>query len=312
MYLGLPVEIGSREAIFAAPQHPYTRALLSATPVADPAAQARAHPAEGRAAVADHAAERLRFPSALSAGLRPLPRGGAAARAKEGREVACWAAPPWRGHLRLHRRRRRHGRLRARQPADPPIRATACCCSRPAAGQLALDPHPGRLSLRHRQSAHRLAASRPTAEPGLNGRALNYPRGKVLGGCSSINGMIYMRGQARDYDGWRQLGHDGWGWDDVLPYFKRHEDHSAAADATPARQRRRMAGRARRASAGTILDAFRDAGGGGRHPARSTTSTAATTRASAISRSTSAAACAGARRKASCAPVRAAAAICGW
>ncbi|MCE3543542.1 GMC family oxidoreductase N-terminal domain-containing protein, partial [Escherichia coli] len=55
------------------------------------------------------------------------------------------------------------------------------------------------------------------AEPGLNGRVLNYPRGKVLGGCSSINGMIYMRGQARDYDLWRQDGCAGWGWDDVLP-----------------------------------------------------------------------------------------------
>ena len=58
------------------------------------------------------------------------------------------------------------------------------------------------------------------AEDGLNGRALDYPRGKVLGGCSSINGMIYMRGQARDYDHWRQLGNVGWGWDDVLPFFK--------------------------------------------------------------------------------------------
>jgi len=65
------------------------------------------------------------------------------------------------------------------------------------------------------------------AEPGLNGRALDYPRGRVLGGCSSINGMIYMRGQARDYDGWRQMGNAGWGWDDVLPYFKRHEDQFA-------------------------------------------------------------------------------------
>jgi choline dehydrogenase len=64
-------------------------------------------------------------------------------------------------------------------------------------------------------------------EPGLNGRSLGYPRGKVLGGCSSINGMIYMRGQARDYDGWRQMGNAGWGWDDVLPYFRRHEDQWA-------------------------------------------------------------------------------------
>ena len=68
------------------------------------------------------------------------------------------------------------------------------------------------------------------AEPGLNGRALNYPRGKVIGGCSSINGMIYMRGQAADYDHWRQLGLDGWGWQDVLPYFLKHEDQSRGKD----------------------------------------------------------------------------------
>lgn len=67
-------------------------------------------------------------------------------------------------------------------------------------------------------------------EPGLNGRALSYPRGKVLGGCSAINGMIYMRGQAQDYDHWRQLGNRGWAWDDVLPYFKRSEDHWQGAD----------------------------------------------------------------------------------
>ena len=64
-------------------------------------------------------------------------------------------------------------------------------------------------------------------EPGLNGRAIDYPRGKVLGGCSSINGMIYMRGQARDYDYWAQLGNPGWGWDDVLPYFLKSEDNLA-------------------------------------------------------------------------------------
>ena len=62
-------------------------------------------------------------------------------------------------------------------------------------------------------------------EPGLGGRSILYPRGKVLGGCSSINGMIYMRGQAQDYDTWRQAGCTGWGWDDVLPYFLQHEDH---------------------------------------------------------------------------------------
>ncbi|MCW5737816.1 MAG: GMC family oxidoreductase N-terminal domain-containing protein [Enhydrobacter sp.] len=62
-------------------------------------------------------------------------------------------------------------------------------------------------------------------EPGLNGRALNYPRGKVIGGCSAINGMISMRGQSADYDHWRQLGLTGWGWDDVLPVFKRLDGH---------------------------------------------------------------------------------------
>ncbi|MDQ0349302.1 choline dehydrogenase-like flavoprotein [Ancylobacter vacuolatus] len=67
------------------------------------------------------------------------------------------------------------------------------------------------------------------AEAGLNGRALNYPRGKTIGGSSAINAMIYMRGQAADYDHWRQLGLAGWGWDDVLPVFKRHEDHYLGA-----------------------------------------------------------------------------------
>ncbi|MEZ0169740.1 GMC family oxidoreductase [Microvirga sp. TS319] len=67
------------------------------------------------------------------------------------------------------------------------------------------------------------------SEPGLNGRVLNYPRGKVLGGCSAINAMIYMRGQREDYDNWRQLGLTGWGWDDVRPIFRRHLDHYLGA-----------------------------------------------------------------------------------
>ncbi len=69
-------------------------------------------------------------------------------------------------------------------------------------------------------------------DAGLNGRALRYPRGKTLGGCSSINGMIYMRGQARDYDHWAQLLSDpSWGWAQSLPYFKLHEDHYKGANA---------------------------------------------------------------------------------
>ena len=73
------------------------------------------------------------------------------------------------------------------------------------------------------------------AEPGLNGRQLRYPRGKVLGGSSSINGMIYMRGQARDYDGWGAGdGHGtnpGWSWAECLPHFLKHEDHHSGANA---------------------------------------------------------------------------------
>ena len=66
--------------------------------------------------------------------------------------------------------------------------------------------------------------------PGLNGRSLNYPRGKVIGGSSAINGMIYMLGQATDYDQWRQLGLPGWSWDDVRPYFRKHVDHFLGAE----------------------------------------------------------------------------------
>lgn len=66
-------------------------------------------------------------------------------------------------------------------------------------------------------------------EPGLNGRSLGYPRGKVLGGSSSINGMIYMRGQASDYDAWAAAGNPGWAWKDVLPLFIKSESHHGGA-----------------------------------------------------------------------------------
>ena len=69
-----------------------------------------------------------------------------------------------------------------------------------------------------------------TADPGLNGRSIGYARGKVLGGCSSINAMIYMRGQRSDYDHWAQLGNRGWSWDEVLPIFKRSENYQHGAD----------------------------------------------------------------------------------
>ena len=67
-------------------------------------------------------------------------------------------------------------------------------------------------------------------EPGLDGRSVFQPRGKVLGGSSSINGLLYVRGQQQDYDRWRQRGNDGWGFDDVLPYFKKAEDQQRGAD----------------------------------------------------------------------------------
>ncbi len=83
---------------------------------------------------------------------------------------------------------------------------------------------------------------RTEAEAGLNGRVLRYPRGKALGGCSSINGMIYMRGQARDYDGWAALtGDDNWTWANSLADFKAHEDHFRLdAGADPQRDGRRF------------------------------------------------------------------------
>ncbi|MBL8653512.1 MAG: GMC family oxidoreductase, partial [Alphaproteobacteria bacterium] len=95
------------------------------------------------------------------------------------------------------------------------------------------------------------------AEAGLGNRALNYPRGKVLGGCTAINGMLYVRGQAADYDHWRQLGNPGWGWGDVLPHFIRAEDNARGADA------HHGAGGEFRVEemrlSWDILDAFRDA-----------------------------------------------------
>lgn len=67
-------------------------------------------------------------------------------------------------------------------------------------------------------------------DPGLVGRSIKWPRGKVLGGSSSINGMLYLRGQAEDYDSWAALGNEGWSWNDVLPFFKRHENQERGAD----------------------------------------------------------------------------------
>ncbi|WP_298849150.1 GMC family oxidoreductase [uncultured Ruegeria sp.] len=71
---------------------------------------------------------------------------------------------------------------------------------------------------------------RTEPDPGLNGRSIDWPRGKVLGGSSSLNGLLYVRGQKEDYDRWRQMGNVGWGWEDVLPLFKRSEDQERGED----------------------------------------------------------------------------------
>jgi choline dehydrogenase len=95
-------------------------------------------------------------------------------------------------------------------------------------------------------------------EPNLGGRSIAYPRGRVVGGCSAINAMIYMRGQAADYDGWRQLGLAGWGWDDVLPYFIRQEDHHGGGSALHGKDGEWRVERPR--VSWPILDAVREAG----------------------------------------------------
>lgn len=95
------------------------------------------------------------------------------------------------------------------------------------------------------------------AQAGLAGRSLGYPRGKVLGGCSSINGMIYMRGQAADYDSWAEQGNAGWAWSDVLPLFKASENHFAgSSDSHGADGEWRVE---QQRYSWPILDAFRDA-----------------------------------------------------
>lgn len=71
---------------------------------------------------------------------------------------------------------------------------------------------------------------RTEADAGINGRSIDWPRGKVLGGSSSLNGLLYVRGQPQDYDRWRQMGNEGWGWEDVLPLFKRAENNERGAD----------------------------------------------------------------------------------
>ena len=99
---------------------------------------------------------------------------------------------------------------------------------------------------------------------GLNGRSLRYPRGKVLGGCSSINGMIYMRGQSRDYDQWAQItGDEAWRWDAALPYFQLHEDHFKGANAFHGAKTQQPSLLAQDAPQGSYLQNLKDRQAGG-------------------------------------------------
>lgn len=102
-------------------------------------------------------------------------------------------------------------------------------------------------------------------QPHLNNRRLFWPRGKVLGGSSSINGMIYIRGHARDYDHWRQLGLEGWGFADVLPYFKRSEGYDNAADEFHSSEG--PLGVSDVQNTNVLFEAFREAGVQAGHPA---------------------------------------------
>ena len=207
--------------------------------------------------------------------------------------------------LRLHHRRRRHRRLPAGQPAQRRPGAAACCWSRPAAATTTTGSTSRWATCTASATRAPTGCTSPSPTPGLNGRKLRYPRGKVLGGCSSINGMIYMRGQARDYDHWAAadrrrrlaLGRT------ACPTSSATKTTGAAPHARRLRPTAPAANGASRSSAcaGTILDAFARRGAAGRHPGHRRLQPRRQRRRGLLRGQPARAACAGTRPRPSCA-----------
>ena len=130
----------------------------------------------------------------------------------------------------FHHRRRRLGRLHAGQSPQRGRRRIACCCWKRAARTPIPWIHIPAGFYRNIYNPKVAWYFETEPVPELNNRRIPWPRGKVLGGSSSINGLIYIRGQRQDFDLWRQLGNAGWSYDDVLPYFRKAENQEHGAD----------------------------------------------------------------------------------